>query len=99
MVSFSCLAMQPLFSLSRKMEDEEELGDSGVGDVIAEDERDEAGEEDREEPVTKRGEDKRLKRWSTHENASVMGGEEGVGLASSRGRGGTMFSCPVVAFV
>lgn len=81
------------------MDDVEELGDSGVGEVIAEEEQDEAGEEDGEEPGTKRGEDKRLKRWSTHENASVMGGEEGVGLASSRGSGGTVFSCPVVAFV
>ena len=90
--------MEPLFSLSRGMEDVEELGDSGVGEVIAEEEQDEDGEEDGEEPVTKRGEDRRLKRWSTHENASAMG-EEGVGLASSRGSGGTVFSCPVVALV
>ena len=90
--------MEPLFSLSRGMEDVEELGDSGVGEVIAEEGQDEAGEEDGEEPVTRRGEDRRLKRWSTHENASVMG-EEGVGLASSRGSGGTVFSCPVVALV
>ena len=87
MVSFSCLA-----------ENVEELGDSGVGEVIPEEEQDEDGEEDGEEPVTKRGEDRRLKRWSTHENASVIG-EEGVGLASSRGSGGTVFSCPVVALV
>ena len=78
MVSFSCLAIEPLLSLSRGMEDVEELGDSGVGEVIAEEEQDEDGEEDGEEPVTERGEDRRLKRWSTHENASVMG-EEGVG--------------------
>ena len=90
--------MEPLFSLSRGMEDVEELGDSGVGEVIAKEGQDEAGEEDGEEPVTKRGDDRRLKRWSTHENASVMGEEE-VGLASSRGSGGTVFSCPVVALV
>lgn len=81
------------------MEDVEELGESGVGEVIAEEEQDEAGEEDGEEPVTKRGEDKRLKSWSTHESAAVTGAEEGVGLASSRGIGGTVFSWPVVALV